>query len=120
MKLLERSESLNEADGLGDNGSVSGMSITTSSPEKASGFARPVHVDPVVAEKEQRAVFWSRVVVISVLVISVATLAATMYMIISRSEQSHFETQVWLVRHDVTLFLLFGPSFSKPISSMQS
>ena len=92
MKLLEQSTSFDENDGT--LGSVSGMSGSTSSPYTTPGFARPTYVDPVVAEKEQRAVFWTRVVVISVLVVAVAILATTMYIIVSRSEQSNFETQV--------------------------
>ena len=60
----------------------------------ADGPARPAYVDPVVAEKEQRAVKRSRMVVIAVLIISSAILATTMYLIVSRGEHETFQQQV--------------------------
>jgi hypothetical protein len=55
-------------------------------------------VDPVLAEKEQRAVFWSRVVVIVVMVAASSILSFAMYSVISRNERDDFETQVSVVR----------------------
>jgi hypothetical protein len=47
-----------------------------------------------LAEKEQVAVCWSRVVTILVLVAAAVTMATTMHSLITRSEQADFETQV--------------------------
>ena len=55
---------------------------------------RPAYIDPIVAEREERAVFWSRLVVITILSIALALLATTMYLLISRNEQADFESQV--------------------------
>ena len=81
-----------------DSASEAGTSIHDDTKSVASSSmplaTRPAYVDPVVAEKEHRAVFWSRVVVILVLVIAVGILATAMYVILSKSEKDDFETQV--------------------------
>lgn len=62
-----------------------------------SSPARPACEDPVVMEQEERQVKRSRLVVIAVLIVSVAILASTMYVIVSRGEHSTFEKQVSLI-----------------------
>ena len=76
---------------------------------------KAAYVDPVVAEKEQRAVFWSKILVISVLVIAVTMVATTVYLLSSKSETHNFETQVsWIQLEcdDKLLFLRFEEKFS--------
>lgn len=57
---------------------------------------RPEYVDPVVAEKEEKAVFWSRLVVIGILSIALAAMASAMFIVISHNEKDDFQNQVWL------------------------
>ena len=83
-------------------GSVSEFSKTSrayrdgggSSSGDGSPVGKPDYVDPVVAEKEERAVFWSRLVVICILSIALAAMATTMFLVISKSEEDDYETQV--------------------------
>ena len=88
----------------------------TDTPEEQ---ARPEYIDPVVAEKEQRAVFWFRTVVVTVLVVAVAILASTMYVLISKNEKEDFETQVccigWMFRsiNDVVIVIII-PLYANP------
>ena len=62
--------------------------------DEDDGPARPEYINPVVAAKEERAVFWSRLVVIAILSIALAAMATTMFLVISNSEKEDFETQV--------------------------
>ena len=77
------SENLTAADGVSTSGSGSD-----------EGPLKPSYIDPVIAEKEQRAVFWSKILVLLVLSIAVTAVATTTYLIISRGENHNFETQV--------------------------
>jgi hypothetical protein len=110
MPALETSFSLlnnpkgedNESDTISLAGThYSGTSHLASSFGDRSGSAedpaRPAYVDPVVAEHEERQVKRSRLVVIAVLVVSLAILASTMYLIVSRGEHETFEKQVSLI-----------------------
>jgi hypothetical protein len=93
----------NDKDTDGDSISVSGSSYSGMSymddtlTDRAGGPARSAYVDPIVAEHEERQVKRSRLVVIAVLVVSLAILASTMYLIVSRDEHETFEKQVSLV-----------------------
>jgi hypothetical protein len=74
--------------------SITGSSYLSGS---AQDLARPAYVDPVVAEEEERQVKRSRLVVIAVLIVSLAILASTMYLVVSRGEHETFEKQVSLI-----------------------
>ena len=85
-----------------DNRSVGDYSRTSNNsffPFGSAGSSdgppvRPEYVDPVVAEKEEKAVFWSRLVVIGILSIALAATATAMFSVISRGEKDDFENQV--------------------------
>jgi hypothetical protein len=81
-----------------DEVSRTGTHYTGLTESKASGHGanskRPDYVDPVVAEKEQKAVFWARFTVILVLLLAVSVLASTMYVIVAKSEKDTFVAQV--------------------------
>jgi hypothetical protein len=68
---------------------------------RSSSSSKELHgsVDPVLAEKEQWAVVWSRVVVIVVMVAASSILSCVMYSVISRNEHDAFETQVSAATH---------------------
>jgi hypothetical protein len=90
----------NDKDKDSDSISVSGSSYSGTSymddtlTNRAGGPARSAYVDPIVAEEEERQVKRSRLVVIAVLVVSLAILASTMYLVVSRGEHAAFEKQV--------------------------
>jgi hypothetical protein len=97
--IVQQIDDERESDTLSCTGTHhSGTSHWQSSLGERSGSAegptRPVYVDPVVAEKEQRQVQRSRRVVIAVLLVSSAILAITMYLIVSRGEHETFQKQV--------------------------
>jgi hypothetical protein len=81
-----------------DEVSRTGTNYTGFSESRASGnganHKRLEYVDPVVAEKEQKAVFWARVTVILVLLLAVSVLASTMYVIVTKSEKDTYAAQV--------------------------
>ena len=97
---VEDKDRQNEKDKDGDNVSVGGSSysgrsyVDHSLADRSGTPARPAYVDPVVAEQEERQVKRSRLVVIAVLIVSLAILASTMYLIVSRGEYETFQKQV--------------------------
>ena len=59
-----------------------------------SSIERSEYVDPVVAEKEQKAVFYSRTIVVAVLLVAVIIMSVTMYLLVTKNEKDDFENQV--------------------------
>jgi hypothetical protein len=68
--------------------------IESDSNSENGEVARPEYIDPVLAEKEEKAAFWSRLVVIVILSVAVALMATAMYLLISGNEKADFENQV--------------------------
>ena len=90
--MLARQQSkLSLKDTNSDSGSVSNFSGMGSVHSHTSGGG---YVDPTVAAKEQKAVFWSKVMVVTVLLLAVSSMAAASYIITENQEYSEFETQV--------------------------
>ena len=59
-----------------------------------SSIERSEYVDPVVAEKKQKAVFYSRTIVVAVLLVAVTIMSVTMYLLVTKNEKDDFENQV--------------------------
>ena len=59
-----------------------------------SSIERSEYVDPIVAEKEQKAVFYSRTIVVTVLLVAVIIMSCTMYLLVTKNEKDDFENQV--------------------------
>jgi len=69
--------------------SISGMALS----EAGSVTERPSYVNPVVAEKEKRNIFRSKLLVILVLLIAVATVATAAILLIRDEEERNFHIQ---------------------------
>ena len=59
-----------------------------------SKTSKESYKNPIVAAKEQKAVFLARLLVFGVLLIALAAVAITMYWVVVANERSEFETQV--------------------------
>ena len=57
---------------------------------------RPAYVDPVVAEREQKAVFLTKLLVILVLCLATTAVATATYVLVTNGEIHKFEVQVGL------------------------
>ena len=69
---------------------------------------KPVYVDPVVAEREQKAVYWSKVLVLLVLSLAIIAVGTATYFFVENGETSTFETQVSLKRKHMPWKCLIG------------
>ena len=81
--IPDGSEALSTADGANNSGSGSD-----------DWPIRAAYTDPVVAEKEQKAVFWSKFLALVVLSSAVIAVATSTYFFISNGEMNNFKTQV--------------------------
>jgi hypothetical protein len=113
-----------DSDSISVSGSsYSGMSYMDDTlTDRAGGPARSAYADPVVAEEEERQVKRSRLVVIAVLIVSLAILASTMYLVVSRGEHETFEKQVSLIyfRSLIPLILLHPRKYQRPPPKLTS
>ena len=74
---------------------VSGVTgVSSHSPKTMAMNGMPAYVDPVVAEKEQRAVVYSKLLVGLVLILAAAATSASMYLIVRNNEINDFESTV--------------------------
>ena len=91
-------------DWLSDKGSDCGGSVSDGKSVTSAASSYGLHSpggggpdeyhDPDLAAKEQKAVFRAKIVLMMVLVIAVAALSSTIYMLITRNEREVFENQV--------------------------
>ena len=103
---------VSRADTLYSNTTMTTSYLGSSSKGGSSSGLEPrdQYVDPVVAEKEQKAVFWARMTLIVVLLIALSSVATAMYMVVTNAEKEEFQSQVSL---DVTSILPATPSHEK-------
>ena len=80
--------------GLSLRSFITSYSAHYTSENEPSNVSRESYSNPVVAAKEQKAVFMARLVVVAVLIIVLSAITATMYWVVSANEQAEFKTQV--------------------------
>jgi len=72
---------------------MSSSSVLGSFTQRSNAEKEETYANPVVATKEQKAVFFARVVVVMVLVIALAIVTSIMYWVVARNERKEFESQ---------------------------
>jgi uncharacterized protein HemX len=86
-------ESDNDA-GLSFRSFATSYSGYENSCERSTSVSKESYVHPEVAQKEQKAVFLARMVVLVVLVAALAVVTSIMYWVVHGNERREFETQV--------------------------